>query len=266
MAAPPPDIPFDRALRSRRRDRAASSDPDAYYLHRRAAEEILARLDAVVRPIGSALDLGTGPGFLAGQLRGRGIAVVPADAGGRFAAARGGVQCDEDRLPFADHAFDLVVSVGVLDTVNDLPGALALIRRTLKPGGLFLAACIGGPLPRLRRAMQAAEAADSSPASPRIHPRLDVRAAGDLLLRTGFSVPVADRDEVSIRFGSLASLVADLRATGLTNQLRDRERRPLSRVARRAAEEAFINARDPDGKVTELFEIVYLSGWAPETA
>lgn len=224
----------------------------------------MARLDASLRPIAFALDLGTGPGILADQLRTRGISVTAADAGARFAADSGGVQCDEDRLPFADRAFDLVVSIGALDTVNDLPGALSLIRRTLKPGGLFLAACIGGPLPRLRQAMRAAEAATHAAASPRVHPRLDVRAAGDLLLRTGFHLPVADRDELSIRFASLASLVADLRAMGLTNMLRERARRPLSRAARSAASKEFKSGGEPDGKVSELFEIVYLSGWAPE--
>jgi SAM-dependent methyltransferase len=63
--------------------------------------------------------------------------VVACDSGGAFARAAGGVQADEDRLPFADGAFDLVVSVGALDGVNDLPGALLLARRALRPDGLF---------------------------------------------------------------------------------------------------------------------------------
>ena len=76
------------------------------------------------------------------------------DPGFAFARAAQGVQADEDRLPFADGAFDLVVSVGVLDSVNDLPGALLLIRRSLRPDGLFMGAFAGaGSLPRLKRAM-----------------------------------------------------------------------------------------------------------------
>ena len=119
----------------------------------------------------------------------------PADAGRRFAAAASGVQGDEDRLPFADHAFDLIVSVGALDSVNDLPGALTLIRRALRPDGLFLAAFAGaGSLPRLRAAMRAAEEAEDIAASPHIHPQIDVRAAGDLLGRAGFALPVVDSD------------------------------------------------------------------------
>ncbi len=113
------------------------------------------------------------------------------------------MQCDEDRLPFADGAFDLVVSVGALDSVNDLPGALLLTRRALKPDGLFLAALAGaGSLARLRRAMLAADAAEGG-AAPRVHPQIDVRAAGDLLVRAGFALPVVDAQPVEVRFRSL---------------------------------------------------------------
>jgi SAM-dependent methyltransferase len=95
-----------------------------------------------------ALVLGCADGGLADALRGRGLALTAADPGQLFASAGGAVQCDEDRLPFADGSFDLVMSVGLLDSVNDLPGALTLIRRALRPDGLFLAAFAGaGSLP-----------------------------------------------------------------------------------------------------------------------
>ncbi len=125
------DLPFDRRLRRLRRDRAAARFGQADYLHRLAADELIERLDFVKRDFGKALDLGCAGGYLTRRLRERGLDVVPCDSGGAFAAAAGGVQADEDRLPFADGAFDLVVSVGALDSVNDLPGALILARRAL---------------------------------------------------------------------------------------------------------------------------------------
>ncbi|MFX5595170.1 methyltransferase domain-containing protein, partial [Acinetobacter baumannii] len=80
--------------------------------------------------------------------------IVRTDAGARFAAMVGGLAVDEDRLPFAPGSFDLVVSAGVLDSVGDLPGALAQIRRVLRPDGLFLAAFVGGSsLSTLRRVL-----------------------------------------------------------------------------------------------------------------
>ena len=222
------------------------------------ADEITARLDLVQRGFAEALDLGCAGGYLSELLRARGLAVTGCDAGEAFAA--GGVQADEDRLPFPPGSFDLVVSAGVLDTVNDLPGALAQIRRALRPDGLFLGAFLGaGSLPRLRSAIRAAEEA----ASPRIHPQIDVRAAGDLLVRAGFALPVADAETLNVRYSSLASLVADLRAMAATNILTDRSRAPIARAGLAAAEAAFAAQADADGKVTERFDIVHMSGWAP---
>lgn len=257
------DTPFDRRLRRLRRDRAAASG-EAAYLHRRAADELLGRLDLVRRSFGTALDLGCGDGYLTGRLRERGIDVASADAGRRFAAAAKGVQCDEDRLPFGDGSFDLVASVGVLDTVNDLPGALALIRRALRPDGLFLAAFAGaGSLPRLRSALRAAETAEGKAAAPRLHPQIDVRAAGDLLGRAGFALPVADCETLTVRFGALGRLVADLRAMAATNLLAARARPPFGRRGLAAAAADFVAGADADGKVSERFDLIFVSGWAP---
>ena len=257
------DGPFDRRLRRLRRDRAARH-PDSDYLHRRAAAELGERIDLVTRRFDRALDLGCGAGAMGIELAARGIAVVSADAGPAFAAAARGVVCDEDRLPFADGAFDLVVSVGTLDTVNDLPGALTLVRRVLRPDGLFLAAFAGaGSLPVLRGALRAAEEAEGLPPAPRLHPQIDVRAAGDLLTRAGFALPVVDRDEAIVRFPSLARLVADLRGMAATNILLERSRTPFGRFGLAAATAHFAAYADDDGRTAERFEILYLSGWAP---
>ena len=255
------DLPFDRALRRLRRDRAAPLFAGADYLHAFAADELLERLSLVKRRFSAALALGCAGDYIRTRLEAQGMDVVSADAGGLFAA--GGIQCDEDRLPFADGSFDLVISVGVLDSVNDLPGALTLIRRALKPDGLFLAAFAGaGSLPRLRSAMLAADAVTGA-AAPRIHPQIDVRAAGDLLTRTGFALPVADSADVTVRFPNLSKLVRDLRAMGATNMLRSRSRLPLGRYALAAAMADFESRADPDGKTGERFDIVYLTGWSP---
>jgi NADH dehydrogenase [ubiquinone] 1 alpha subcomplex assembly factor 5 len=242
--------PFDRRLLKVRRDRAARTGAEADYLFRRAADELLERLASVTRGFGDALDLGSGTGRLADALRARGIAVtVAGDAEGRF--------------PYSQQSFDLVVSVGALDSVNDLPGTLAQVRRALRPDGLFLATFVGaGSLPRLRRAMRAADEAEGAGASARIHPQIDVRAAGDLLTRGGFALPVADREIVEVRFSSLARLVGDLRAMGATNVIAGGAR-PVGRIGLAAAIADFAAGAGPDGKTAEMFEIVYLSGWAP---
>jgi SAM-dependent methyltransferase len=254
------DAPFDRRLRRLRRDRAARRFAQADYLHRLAADEIVERLAFVKRDFRLALDLGCAGGYLTRRLRELGLEVVPCDSGLLFAAAAEGVQADEDRLPFADGAFDLIVSTGALDSVNDLPGALLLARRALRPDGLFLAAFAGaGSLPRLKRAMLAADSVEGG-AAPRVHPQIDVRAAGDLLTRAGFALPVVDVQPVEVRFSALMDLVRDLRAMGATNLLAGRSRRPIGRLGLAAAVADFEDGSD---KTTERFEILHLLGWAP---
>lgn len=180
------------------------------------------------------------------------------DAGFTFASAARGVQGDEDRLPFADNAFDLVVSVGVLDQVSDLPGALALIRRVLRPDGLFLGAFTGGAtLSTLRQAMFAAE---PDRPSARIHPQIDLRSSGDLLMRAGFALPVADSETLTVRYAGIDRIIGDLRGMGATSLL---DPAPLGRSGLGAAAADFAARADADGRTTERFEVIYLTGWAP---
>lgn len=261
MASPPE--PFDRARRRARRDRAQTRIAAHGFLIDHMADELLARLETVERRFTRALLIGA-HGQTAAALRARGIAVVVADAGFGVARAAGGVQGDEDRLPFADASFDLVVSIGVLDSVNDLPGALLLARRVLRPDGLFLAGFLGaGSLPRLRAAMLQADLAGERGVAPRIHPQIDVRSAGDLLARAGFTLPVADGETLDARYRDLAGLLADLRF-GAQGSVLAGPRPPLGRMQAAAAHGAFLGEADVDGRVTETFELVYLIGWAPD--
>jgi SAM-dependent methyltransferase len=264
MASAPPE-PFDRARRRVRRDRAGARFAEHGFLTHHIADEVLARLAVVERTFSRALVIGAADPRIAAALRAQGLAVVVADPGFAVARAAGGVQCDEDRLPFADGAFDLVVAVGTLDSVNDLPGALLLARRVLRPDGLFLAGFVGaGSLPRLRAAMLGADLI-AGHAAPRIHPQVDVRAAGDLLGRAGFTLPVADGDRLDVRYRSLDSLLADLRF-GAQGGVLTGTRPPLTAMQMAAAHAAFMAAADVDGRVTETFEIVYLIGWAPDAS
>jgi SAM-dependent methyltransferase len=255
-----PEI-FDRILRRRRRDRAVPHFAEHAFLRDHAADELLERLDGVTRNFTRALDLGCLDGRIGDRLAER-MRVVRADAGFGFARAAGGVQCDEDRLPFADASFDLVIAAGGLETVNDLPGCLSLIRRILVPDGLFLGALVGaGSLPRLRGALLAADM-EAGRAVPRVHPQIDVRAGGDLLARAGFALPVADGESVTVRYGDPLRLIGDLRGMAGGNLLQG-DRPPLSRAGLPALFESFAAEADPDGRTSERFEIVYLVGWAP---
>ena len=247
---------FDRAARRLRRDRAAPRFGRHDFLRAAMLEGIADRLAMVKRDFADVLDLGC---FDAAFML-PGARIARTDSGFGFARKARGVQADEDRLPFADASFDLVVSAGVLDQIDDLPGALTLIRRVLRSDGLFLAAFSGaGSLPMLRASLREAER--DRPVA-RLHPQIDVRSAGDLLLRAGFALPVADLETLEVGYRGIARLLEDLRGMGEGNMLV--ERSPIRRDVLAAAARAFNAQGDEEGRVAERFGLVFLTGWAPD--
>lgn len=248
---------FDRAARRLRRERAAPTYGQADFLRRFMLDGMADRLASVSRDFSAVLDLGCFDGAFPAP---PGARIARLDPAYGFASVAGqGVQADEDRLPFADASFDLIVSAGVLDCVEDIPGALALARRALKPDGLFLAGFVGAnSLSTMRGALREAEA--ERPVA-RIHPQIDVRAAGDLLMRAGFALPVADVETLTVRYGTLFSLMRDLRAMGASNIMP--ARRMISRDSLARAAAAFGARSDPDGRTAERFDIIFMTGWAP---
>ena len=258
-------IIFNRELLRVRRARAEALGP-ATFLLERVATDLAERLSTVLRTFALAADLGT-PGDAVRRALPNVATIIAMDT--RFAAAGGDgalrVVGDLEALPFGDGTLDLAVSGLALQFVNDLPGALAQIRRALKPDGLFLAALVGGAsLAELRDAFAAAETEVEGGVSPRVAPFVDVRDLGALLQRAGFALPVTDVDRIVVRYRSPLDLMYDLRRMGATNVLIERRRAPLKRATLRRMMEIY-DARyaDADGRVRATFEIVWLSGWAP---
>jgi len=178
------------------------------------------------------------------------------------------VAADDETLPFRDGSLDLLVSALSLQFVNDLPGTLIQIRRALKPDGLFLAALLGGEtLTELRQSFAEAEAETEGGISPRVAPFPDLRDVGALLQRAGFALPVTDVERVTVRYGTVFSLMQDLRRMGATNPLVERQRTPLKRrTLMRLVEIYDQRFTDPDGRLRATFEIIWLSGWAPDAS
>lgn len=260
---------FDRDLQlafRRRAFRRAVSGAD--FLLRRVADDLEDRLDAVERHFPVAIDLAGHNGLAAAAIAHSGKADMvlrierdEAFLDGPFPA----IVADEEALPLRPQSADLIVSLLSLHSTNDTPGAMIQIARALKPDGLFLAALGGnGTLGELRESLLQAEIELTGGASPRIFPFADVRDVGGLLQRAGFALPVTDVDSVTVRYDNIFNLMADLRAMGMQNVLRDRSRKPVSKkLFLRAAEIYAERFSDPDGRIRATFSIIWLSGWAP---
>lgn len=269
MSAPP--RLFDRDLHRRRLGRAAAGYAAADFLKRRAAEDAVARLEAIMRRFPLAVDLGARNGAFARALaasdaRGKIDLLIETDLAAAMLARPGArVVADEERLPFAPGSLDLVVSTLALHWTNDLVGALVQARRALRPDGLLIGAFLGGAtLTELRQALLAAEEELSGGASLRVSPFADAPDAGALLQRAGFALPVADVDRVTVRYAHPLELLRDLRAMGETNVLTLRPRAPMTRrLLGRALELYAERFSEADGRVKATFEIITVTGWAP---
>ncbi|MFL6751864.1 MAG: methyltransferase domain-containing protein [Sphingomicrobium sp.] len=252
---------FDMELRARRRDRAARRGPEPF-LFERAFEDCLERVGLVRRRFADALLVGCPDPQWPKRLRAVAETVDVRDPGPLFAAAAGGRVLVEDDWPAPPGPYDLVLAIGTLDTVNELPLALRLIHHAMRPDGLFIGAMSGGStLPQLRSAMRAADQA-SGEAAAHVHPRIEAAALAPLLTAAGFANPVVDVDRVPVSYASLDRLVDDLRSMGGTNILSARRRRGLSRAERAAAARAFSDAGS-GGRTIETYEILHFAGWTP---
>jgi NADH dehydrogenase [ubiquinone] 1 alpha subcomplex assembly factor 5 len=261
---------FDRATLRARRSRAAARLGEVDFLVRTAAERLLERLGDVRRDFPLALELGCHTGQMAAVLRGCAQIgrLVQADLAYEMVRRAAGARlvADEEALPFGPGSLDLVISCFSLHWVNDLPGSLAQIRYALKPDGLFLAAMPGGTtLAELRESLIRAELEIDGGVAPRVSPFVDVRDAGMLLQRAGFALPLVDLDTLTVTYDHPLRLMQELRAMGEGNALVERGRAPLKRATLRRACEIYRELfGDRDDRVPATFQILMLSGWAPD--
>lgn len=253
-----PEI-FDRKRRRALRERAGRRRGDAF-LWAMIADELSERLLDVSRTFDDVLVIGPMAEFAHAILRNRKATVTLAALSDAEKPVADALVIEEDRLPFAPGSFDLVISAGTLDSVNDLAGALVQVRRSLRPDGLFLGHMFGaGTLVRLKAAMLAAH---DGAASPHIHPQIDIRSAADLLSRTGFALPVIDSEATTVRYSSRRRLVSDLREMGVGNALAG-QRHSLGRSFTERLDKAWSDGAEDDGKVDEQFIHIFMSGWTP---
>lgn len=247
----------ERAKRICARGRVKSEDHG--FLHEEAAQIIGQRLGAINRDFLNPALLFDGPhsGALAEQLR-RDVK---------------NIKTDFEIVPFAQinstkpvlpSSIDLAVSIFDLHFVGDLLKILTTINQALKPDGLFIAALpIAGTLEQLHRAMLAAESELSAAAAMRIDNFLTLQQLADLMHQADFRLVVGDTEKITISYGSLKKLLADLRANGAsgvdgsTSITRPLPRRFLSLVETHYRQKS----SDKNGKLLASINLAFLSGW-----
>ena len=265
----PDERVFDREVVKQHRNRAAGGLDSFGFVFAQLAERLADRLSDISRDFSLALNLGSHEGLMAKTLAGRGNikTIVQSDFSEKMVSGAPGLRVvgDEEFQPFAAECFDLILSSAILHWVNDLPGALLQARKALRPDGLLLANFFGGiTLNELRICLLEAEDEIKSGVSQRVSPFTDVRDAGALLQRTGYSLAVADSDCLTVSYESPLNLLRDLRGMGETNAVIGRQKSFTSReILFRACNLYTEKFGDATGRIPATFEVITLTGWAP---
>lgn len=244
----------DRTALTRNRARVQN---DALFLHDVAAEELQDRLQMVNKTFPNAA-------IVTGH---------PQAWQNRPGLPKLDIVKDSPTLDLAPGSLDLVLHVMALHWADDPVGQLIQSLRALRPDGLFLAIFPGGnTLTELRAALGQAESEITGGLSPRIAPMAEIRDLGALLQRAGFALPVADSLPLTVSYETPMHLMRELRHMGESNALDARLRHPTKRkVFTRAAElytQTFADpaSLDTDPRVTATFELITLTGWAPDAS
>lgn len=235
----------DTAALAQHRTRAQA---EALFLHHTAADEIEDRLNVVKKSFTDMAVVSGSSDLWAKRL------------------AHAQLFADDEVLAMHPGGHDLVIHAMALHWANDPIGQLIQSRRALRADGLFLGVCFGGQtLQELRACLAEAEAKITGGMSPRVAPMAELRDLGGLLQRAGFALPVADALPLKVSYRDIWHLMHDLRAMGENNALFGRLRHPSKRAIFDAANKIYqTNFAEPGGRITATFELIFLTGWAPD--
>jgi malonyl-CoA O-methyltransferase len=272
-------------------DRRAATFGEVAFLPREIAQRMRERLDYIKVAPSSVLDAGCGAGEDIPALRERfpeapvfgsdlshGMLTralhhdasdtswrrfLPASLG-KALGARGPrfAQADFSALPFASGAFEFIWSNLALHWHSRPDLVFPEWQRVLKVNGLLMFSTLGpDTLKELRGAYAEVEAAHGVASRKHVIDFVDMHDLGDMLVESGFEIPVMDQETLTITYKSPESLLADVRRWGAYPF----EREALSGAAARRLHKALLAAlearRRADGTIALTFEVIYGHAW-----
>jgi malonyl-CoA O-methyltransferase len=276
-------------------DRRAATFDDVAFLPREIAQRMRERLEYIKVSPASVLDAGCGAGDDLPGLRERfpeapvfGTDLSHAmltramrhDAGdtswrrflpasiGKALGARGPrfAQADFSALPFTAGAFEFIWSNLALHWHSRPDLVFPEWQRVLKVGGLLMFSTLGpDTLKELRGAYAEVEAAHGAPSVKHVIDFVDMHDLGDMLVESGFEIPVMDQETITITYKSPQSLLADVRRWGAYPFQREADANQASIPAARRLHKALLGAlearRGADGTIPLTFEVIYGHAW-----
>jgi malonyl-CoA O-methyltransferase len=272
-------------------DRRAARFDEVAFLPREIAQRMRERLDYIKVAPSSVLDAGCGAGEDIPALRER-FPEAPVfgsdlshgmltralhhDAGdtswrrflpaslGKALGARGPrfAQADFSALPFAAGAFEFIWSNLALHWHSRPDLVFPEWQRVLKVNGLLMFSTLGpDTLKELRGAYAEVEAAHGVASRKHVIDFVDMHDLGDMLVESGFEIPVMDQEVLTITYKSPDSLLADVRRWGAYPFEREASSSAAARRLHKALLAALEARRRADGTIALTFEVIYGHAW-----
>ncbi|BCF95719.1 malonyl-[acyl-carrier protein] O-methyltransferase [Paraburkholderia sp. PGU19] len=272
-------------------DRRAATFNDVAFLPREIAQRMRERLDYIKVNPAQVLDAGCGAGDDLPALRERfpeapvfgtdlsramlARAVqhdatdtswrrfLPASLG-KALGSRGPrfAQADFSALPFASGAFEFIWSNLALHWHSRPDLVFPEWQRVLKVNGLLMFSTLGpDTLKELRGAYAEIEAAHGVNTHKHVIDFVDMHDLGDMLVESGFEIPVMDQETLTITYKSPESLLADVRRWGAYPFRSNTTQGVASRRMHKALLAALEARRRADGTIPLTFEVIYGHAW-----
>ncbi|WP_144144153.1 methyltransferase domain-containing protein [Paraburkholderia sp. BCC1884] len=272
-------------------DRRAATFDDVAFLPREIAQRMRERLDYIKVAPSNVLDAGCGAGEdlpalrerfpeapvfgtdLSHAMLGRALRHDAGDTSwrrflpatlGKALGARGPrfAQADFSALPFAAGAFEFIWSNLALHWHSRPDLVFPEWQRVLKVNGLLMFSTLGpDTLKELRGAYAEVEAAHGVSSRKHVIDFVDMHDLGDMLVESGFEIPVMDQEVLTITYKSPESLLADVRRWGAYPFEREVSSGATARRLHKALLAALEARRRADGTLALTFEVIYGHAW-----
>ena len=236
--------------------RAAKHYDDHAQLAQTIAERLITRLAYLRIKPHTILDLGCGTTYLASLLKKQyhNATVLAVDISLAMLQQNSSptliVAADAHQLPFADHSIDLICSTFLLEWSQDLIKLLAEVKRVLTPSGIFLFATLGpSTLTELKQTWHAITP------SNHVNAFCDMHDMGDILLTLKFANPVMDREDFTLLYPDITTLLKELKQLGSIKTLTNQQNTLTSKTTFKKLTTTY--PRNSDQYYPATFEIIY---------
>ncbi|MXS84715.1 malonyl-[acyl-carrier protein] O-methyltransferase BioC [Nitrosomonas sp. HPC101] len=278
------DHVLDKRMLRRSFEQAAASYDQSAVLQREICDRMLSRLEYIKYVPGKIIDAGSGTGYGTRKLIERYPAaeIVPMDIAltmhdhartviaeqlpawrrwlpfGRH-QPEGYICADMEQLPLREASVGMIWSNLAIQWCNDLKQTFTEAYRVLENGGLLMFSTFGpDTLKELRQVFKSVDPFNH------VNRFTDMHDVGDMLVGSGFSLPVMDMEYITLTYEDVRSVMRDLKAIGAHNVTHGRRRGLMGKAAWQQVIDQYETLRQ-DGRLPATYEVVYGHAWKPES-